>query len=200
MSATTCEPVCSTCNDTHRMWLGERGYVMCTRCPSPCQRCRAGGDGPYCETTPCACDCHGATAQPRPTTNDSRPIVEQVIEDLRGRAEVGARKYGVKLQAHNGRRPLQDAYEEALDFAQYLKQEMVERAKLEAELAAARAALAEHPSANESAKVRGALEELLTAARARRGAAGDDGDYKAQDAANEELDRVLDKLSAEGWR
>lgn len=76
--------------------------------------------------------------QPHPTPNDSRPIVEQVIEDLRQRAELGERKYGVRLQAHNGRSALQDAYEEALDLAQYLKQEMVERAKLEAELAAAK--------------------------------------------------------------
>jgi hypothetical protein len=56
------EPVCKTCNDTHRMSLDGR-WVMCTRCPLPCQRCRFGGNGPYCETTPCACDCHAKGAK-----------------------------------------------------------------------------------------------------------------------------------------
>jgi hypothetical protein len=50
--------VCSTCNDTHLMSLGD-DEVMCTRCPRPCQKCRVGGNGAYCSTTPCACDCHG---------------------------------------------------------------------------------------------------------------------------------------------
>lgn len=49
--------VCSTCNDTHGMELNGV-IVMCTRCPTPCQQCRSGGNGPYCETTPCECDCH----------------------------------------------------------------------------------------------------------------------------------------------
>lgn len=52
------KPVCSTCRDTHRMRLRDR-EVMCTRCPVPCARCRA-GKAPFCETTPCACDCHAA--------------------------------------------------------------------------------------------------------------------------------------------
>lgn len=51
------QPVCSTCNDTHMMPLGERS-VPCTRCPSPCQKCRVGGIGAYCEKTPCPCTCH----------------------------------------------------------------------------------------------------------------------------------------------
>ena len=50
-------PVCKTCNDTHTMMLDER-QVMCTRCPTPCQKCRQGGMGPYCENTPCSCECH----------------------------------------------------------------------------------------------------------------------------------------------
>lgn len=49
--------VCDTCNDTHRMEIGDR-TVMCTRCPTPCQACRVGGNGPYCEHTPCTCGCH----------------------------------------------------------------------------------------------------------------------------------------------
>ncbi|MEO7895882.1 MAG: hypothetical protein ABIR65_01165 [Pseudolysinimonas sp.] len=51
-------PVCSTCSDTHMMPLGDDYAVMCTHCPIPCQRCRSGGNGPYCTTTPCGCECH----------------------------------------------------------------------------------------------------------------------------------------------
>ena len=50
-------PVCETCNDTHLMpYGGDR--VMCTRCPVPCQRCRAGGTGAFCGKTLCECQCH----------------------------------------------------------------------------------------------------------------------------------------------
>lgn len=31
---------------------------MCTRCPVPCQECRAGGTGAFCGKTPCGCQCH----------------------------------------------------------------------------------------------------------------------------------------------
>lgn len=50
-------PVCSTCNDSHAMTIGDR-TVMCTRCPTPCHACRAGGNGPFCGSTPCPCKCH----------------------------------------------------------------------------------------------------------------------------------------------
>jgi hypothetical protein len=50
-------PVCKVCNDTHVMQLAGRD-VPCTHCPTPCAKCRAGGNGPYCEKTPCACACH----------------------------------------------------------------------------------------------------------------------------------------------
>jgi hypothetical protein len=49
--------ICEECKDTHKMELNEQ-MVMCTFCPSPCQECRAGGIGPFCEQTPCACKCH----------------------------------------------------------------------------------------------------------------------------------------------
>lgn len=48
-------PVCTYCEDTHTSPIS--GH-MCTSCPVPCQTCRAGGFGAYCETTPCACPCH----------------------------------------------------------------------------------------------------------------------------------------------
>lgn len=53
-------PICATCNDTHQMLMLDAPprLVMCTRCPTPCQLCRQGGNGPYCERTPCSCSCH----------------------------------------------------------------------------------------------------------------------------------------------
>jgi hypothetical protein len=53
-------PVCSTCDDTHRMSIGGAS-VSCTRCPVPCEACR-GSLTAYCTTTPCACSCHAAKA------------------------------------------------------------------------------------------------------------------------------------------
>ena len=54
-------PVCTTCGDTHSMWLhtGSRDTrkVPCTFCPVPCSSCR-GHLSPYCRHTPCACECH----------------------------------------------------------------------------------------------------------------------------------------------
>lgn len=53
--------VCHICKDTHVMpFHGESGerLVPCTYCPTPCQKCRKGGFGAYCEHTPCDCDCH----------------------------------------------------------------------------------------------------------------------------------------------
>jgi hypothetical protein len=55
-------------------------------------------------------------------TND---ITDLVKLDLEARAEVGERKYGARLNAtqpcNNGITALQNAYEEALDMACYLK-------------------------------------------------------------------------------
>ena len=49
--------VCSRCDDTHRMDMNGTTF-MCTHCPLPCQKCRQGGTGAYCESTPCSCVCH----------------------------------------------------------------------------------------------------------------------------------------------
>lgn len=55
--------VCSSCNDTHVMALGERD-LMCTRCPTPCEACRGrtmfGVPTAYCASTPCSCSCHAS--------------------------------------------------------------------------------------------------------------------------------------------
>ena len=76
--------------------------------------------------------------QPAPKPNDTQPIHEQVIEDIKRRAEVGKQNYGTYLQANNGRDSLLDAYEEAQDKALYLKQAILERDALVMELEVAR--------------------------------------------------------------
>lgn len=68
------------------------------------------------------------TPEPPPTPNDSTPIVDLVVADLQERKRQGIAKYGVPLQAHNGRRPMVDAYQEVLDLACYVRQELEERA------------------------------------------------------------------------
>lgn len=68
-----CTFVCERCKDTHLMTLHDGNeetdrQVMCTHCPSPCERCRdrmpEGGGLPYCRKTPCSCTCHGAAEVP----------------------------------------------------------------------------------------------------------------------------------------
>lgn len=62
-----------------------------------------------------------------------REIHPMVIEDIERRAELGEERYGERLRAHNGRSALIDAYEEALDLAIYLRQEIEERGLIEPE-------------------------------------------------------------------
>ena len=80
--------ICTTCNDTHMMLFGEyHDEVMCTHCPMPCQRCRAGGHGAFCETTPCPCDCHaGHPAYPYtvPRGDGQRERIQHLIQRVRG--------------------------------------------------------------------------------------------------------------------
>jgi len=80
-------------------------------------------------------------SEPRPTPNDSAPIVELVLldvtdplvrADLVARSEIGLERYGVLLQAHNGRDALRDAYEEALDLVMYLRQAVEEASNVAA--------------------------------------------------------------------
>lgn len=65
--------------------------------------------------------------QPAPVSNDNPHIVDLVKADLDKRRALGVQKYGTALQAHNGRDALQDAYEEALDLCQYLRQAIEQR-------------------------------------------------------------------------
>lgn len=59
--------------------------------------------------------------QPLPEVNDNPFIQDLVIQDIKERKAMGERKYGTALQAGNGRDMLQDAYEEVLDLAVYLR-------------------------------------------------------------------------------
>lgn len=64
--------------------------------------------------------------QSRPVPGTVR-VLDYVIVDLVERAETGKQKYGTYLEANNGRDALWDAYQEALDLAMYLRQELLER-------------------------------------------------------------------------
>ena len=55
------------------------------------------------------------------------PILGMVLADLTNRALEGTAKYGEPLKARNGRNPLWDAYQEALDLAMYLRQAIEEQ-------------------------------------------------------------------------
>jgi hypothetical protein len=73
--------ICSTCEDTHRMWMENLGReVPCTRCPRPCRSCACnGGAGAYCAVLPCLCVCHPVNASPQPAAAPSpRPAPTRV--------------------------------------------------------------------------------------------------------------------------
>lgn len=65
--------------------------------------------------------------QPPPTGNRHQAIWPLVIKDMLDRDSNGERKYGCRLQPYNGRDPLVDAYQEALDLVVYLRQAIEER-------------------------------------------------------------------------
>lgn len=65
--------------------------------------------------------------QPPPTPNGTKPVWEMVVADMHERDRVGRERYGVPLQAGNGRDALVDAYQEALDLCVYLRQAIAER-------------------------------------------------------------------------
>jgi hypothetical protein len=53
-------------------------------------------------------------------------FADHLIEDAEERNRIGTEKYGVPLQARNGRNPLVDAYQESLDLMVYLRQAIEE--------------------------------------------------------------------------
>lgn len=83
--------------------------------------------------------------QPDPRSAEGPALWDVVIERMRARDRLGLERYGVRLQAHNGRNPAEDLLDEILDAAVYVQQLAAEwealkaeNARLRAELAAAR--------------------------------------------------------------
>ena len=70
---------------------------------------------------------YATTPETPPIHGEGESIHDMVIRDLLERKQFGLDKYGTILQAENGRDPLHDAYQEALDLACYLKQEIEKR-------------------------------------------------------------------------
>jgi hypothetical protein len=64
---------------------------------------------------------------PPPAPSDSPAIWDIVVADMQARDRFGAKKYGQRLKADDGRDPLVDAYQEALDLAAYLRKAIFER-------------------------------------------------------------------------
>lgn len=64
--------------------------------------------------------------QRKPIKHGGVDIPSLVQKDIEDRAKVGAIKYGTRLQPHNRRDALLDAYQEVLDLAQYLRQRLHE--------------------------------------------------------------------------
>ncbi len=69
----------------------------------------------------------GTVEQPAPIPNDLPAVWDLVIADMQARDALGLKRYGTRLQPHNGRDALLDAYQEAQDLVVYLRQEMYER-------------------------------------------------------------------------
>lgn len=66
--------------------------------------------------------------EPKPISRpDLTSIVELVLTDLKEKTNAGEIKYGAKLTAFNGRRPLRDLYQELIDAVLYIRQEIEER-------------------------------------------------------------------------
>lgn len=66
------------------------------------------------------------THEPPPVPNEKVAVWDLVIADMKERDNTGAAKYGTRLQPHNGRNALVDAYQEALDLVVYLRQRIEE--------------------------------------------------------------------------
>ena len=65
--------------------------------------------------------------EPPPIKNNHPAVWDLVLADMKERDEIGKQKYDTRLQPFNGRDPLVDAYQEALDLVVYLRQAIYER-------------------------------------------------------------------------
>jgi len=68
------------------------------------------------------------TSPQPPPIKGERKVLDLVIDDFRRKAEMGKHKYGTYLETNNGRNPLIDAYQEAIDLCMYLRQAIGENA------------------------------------------------------------------------
>lgn len=66
-------------------------------------------------------------SQPPPVANGNPAVWDLVIAEMTARDRVGRERYGVPLQAFNGRDQLRDAFEEALDLCVYLRAALFDR-------------------------------------------------------------------------
>ena len=66
-----------------------------------------------------------------PPSGDGQPVWELVIDDMRERDNLGRQRYNTPLRAWNGRDALVDAYQEVLDLAVYMRQELEERKSIQ---------------------------------------------------------------------
>lgn len=64
--------------------------------------------------------------EPAPRDGVGIAVWDLVVKDMRERDRMGARKYGRRLRARDGRDGLVDAYQEALDLAVYLRKRIEE--------------------------------------------------------------------------
>jgi len=65
--------------------------------------------------------------QPAPVNVSDVYVWDLVFCDMQDRDGFGVNKYGCRLVVENGRDPLVDAYQEALDLVVYLRQEIYKR-------------------------------------------------------------------------
>lgn len=65
--------------------------------------------------------------QPAPAANELPAVWDLVIADMKERDTIGERKYGTRLQPHNGRDTLIDLYQELQDAVVYTRQLIFER-------------------------------------------------------------------------
>ena len=72
--------------------------------------------------------------QPKPTKQRGTLIFPLVIADLQERDKLGHKLYGAELRAIDGRDHLIDLYQEILDAAVYVRQEIEERKILRDEI------------------------------------------------------------------
>ena len=101
-----------------------------------------------------------AAVQPEPKPNDGRAVWELVLEDFQTRDRLGRAKYGVPLQAGNGRDALLDLYQELLDAVVYTRQAIEERSRAKDRLQDALAEMSANGcglTAHQASTVKGAI-------------------------------------------